>query len=122
MAVDAVWSEPVSRRYSLQTGKLTGKSHDLRRLCILNFSDKPQNPLHLWATAVQEKRNKTGNNFNVSGNWISLIRDLNSESPGYFLSRLVAKVTANGHYYIVGGQQLHIGASSDGPVHQGSGV
>lgn len=43
---------------------------------------------------------KTGNNFKVSGNRISLIRDLNTESPGDFLSRLVAKSTANGHYYI----------------------
>ena len=32
MAVDAVWSEPLSHRYSLQTGK----SQNLRRLYMLN--------------------------------------------------------------------------------------
>lgn len=36
MAVDAVWSEPLSHGYSLQTGKFTGKLQDLRRLRILN--------------------------------------------------------------------------------------
>jgi hypothetical protein len=80
MAVDAVWSEPLSHRYSLQTGKLTGKSQGRHRLRMLNFSDKLQIPLDLMVYSGPRMRNKTGNNFRASGNRISLIRDVNTDS------------------------------------------
>ena len=48
---------------------------------------KPHNPLRLRATTDQREQNKTGNNFKVSGNRISLIRDLSTQSLGDSFSR-----------------------------------
>jgi hypothetical protein len=99
MAVDAVSREPLSHRYSLQTGKLTGKLPDLRRLRVLTAptSRRIGSPYgRQWANGSETEQ---GIIAKYQGIGFLDTGSKHQNRPEIF-SVACHEKTQNGHYYI----------------------
>jgi hypothetical protein len=72
----------------------------LRRCSELNRAVNSRIVATYELQQVKERQTEQGIILGVSGNWSSLLWDLNNEWSGDYFDRFVVKATANAHYYI----------------------